>query len=293
MNKYINDFLDYLKYERKLSKNTIDSTYYNLKIYVDFIKEDKILKAKQSDIIEFINDSKNKNKSVLTILHYITVLKAFYNYLYQENIINKNPTINILKPKTPKKLPNYLTIEEVSRLLNVNLIKPYDYRDKAMIELAYATGVRVSELTSLKLSNIDMTNSFIRVMGKGSKERIIPFGDIAEKYLKIYLEKYRDLILKNKDSDYLFINYKGEKISRQSFFKFIKKQAKIAGIKKEISPHILRHSVATHLLNNGADLKIIQELLGHSDLSTTEIYAHLINDKVKKDYEEFHPHSQY
>ena len=288
---YINDFIDYLKYERKLSPNTIKSYEYNLKQYNNFLKNKNITKINGNDLTNFIKSERNKSKNILTITHHISILCSFYNYLFQENIINTNPATNLIKPKTPKKLPNYLTIEEVDKLLDVKLDKPFDYRYKAMIELAYATGIRVSELISLKLSNIDLENCFIRVMGKGSKERIVPFGDIAYKYLKLYINNYRMKILKDKDSEYLFINYKGQMISRQSFFKFIKNQALKAGIKKNISPHILRHSFATHLLNNGADLKIIQELLGHSDLSTTEIYAHLANEKIKKDYEEYHPHS--
>ena len=190
-----------------------------------------------------------------------------------------------------KKLPNYLTIEEVDKLLDIKLDNPFDYRNKAMIELSYATGLRVSELVTLKLVNIDLENTIVKILGKGSKERIVPFNDIALKYLKLYLDNYRQEILKNKDSEYVFVNYQGGSLSRQSYFKFIKNEAQKKGIKKNISPHVLRHSFATHLLNNGADLRIIQELLGHSDLKTTEIYAHLANEKIKKDYEIYHPHS--
>ena len=211
--------------------------------------------------------------------------------MINENIVKTNPCINIISPKLAKKLPNYLTEEEVDKLLNIPLKTAYDYRNKAMLELLYATGIRVSELINLKFVNLELQDDFIRVMGKGSKERIIPISNISKKYLIEYIEIYRKTLLKNKDSEYLFINNQGNVISRVGFFKIIKKLCLENNISKNVSPHILRHSFATHLLAHGADLRVIQELLGHSDISTTQIYAHLINDKLKKDYEEFHPHS--
>ena len=211
--------------------------------------------------------------------------------MLNENIISSNPCTNISSPKIPKKLPNYLTEEEVDRLLNITLKTPYDYRNKAMLETLYATGLRITELCNLKISDIDLNNCFLRVVGKGKKERIVPLTDLAIKYLNIYVKNYRNEILKEKDSEYLFISNIQKNISRQGFFKIIKSQMKIADIKKNVSPHVLRHSFATHLLKHGADLRIIQELLGHEDIQTTQIYAHLVNEKLKKDYE-YHPRNK-
>jgi len=208
-----------------------------------------------------------------------------------ENIIKDNPCGNIVSPKVSKKLPVYLTEEEVNRLLDVKLLTPYDYRNKAMLELLYATGLRISELCNLKLTDLDVHNCFVRVFGKGKKERIVPVTDLALKYLIKYVTEYRNIILKNKVSDYLFISNSLTNISRQGFFKIIKKECQRAGINKNVSPHVLRHSFATHLLKHGADLRIIQELLGHEDISTTQIYAHLVNEKLKDDYQ-YHPRNK-
>ena len=274
----IEKYIDYLKYEKKLSENTINSYKNDLDCFKDFFKKD-LTKINLDDMHKYL-DHLN-----------ITVINSFYSFLINENIIATNPCTNIISPKLAKKLPNYLTEEEVDKLLNIPLKTAYDYRNKAMLELLYATGIRVSELINLKFVNLELQDDFIRVMGKGSKERIIPMSNISKKYLIEYIEIYRKTLLKSKDSEYLFINNQGNVISRVGFFKIIKKLCLENNISKNVSPHILRHSFATHLLAHGADLRVIQELLGHSDISTTQIYAHLINDKLKKDYEEFHPHS--
>ena len=203
-------------------------------------------------------------------------------------IIKNNPCSGIRLPKLEKKLPNYLTIEEIDKLLDIKLIKPIDYRNKAMLEVLFATGTRISELINLTLNQIDYNECIIRVLGKGKKDRIIPIGNTAMEYLKLYINEYRGFILKTKNSEYVFINKNGTKISRQGFFKILKKLVKEAGIEKDVSPHTLRHSFATYLLNNGADLRIIQELRGHENLVTTEIYSHLSNKKIEEDYQH-HP----
>ncbi len=291
MNKTILDnYIDYLNYERVLSKATISSYLNDIKIFTEFTNNKDYKKINHQDIESFIEHLYKEKKSILTIIHYISIINLFYKFLESEKIITENPCNKISIPHKPKTLPKYLTVEEVNKLLDIELNNAFNYRDKAMLELMYATGIRVSELLNLKYYEIDLNEAIIRIMGKGNKERIVPFGDVALKYIKIYIENYRKKILKNKNSEYLFINYQGNKLSRQSFFKLIKNLGIKKGITKNISPHILRHSFATHLINNGADLKIIQELLGHSDLSTTEIYAHLVNEKIKKDYEK-HPHS--
>ena len=192
-------------------------------------------------------------------------------------------------PKTKKSLPKVLTIEEVDKLLDITLKDAYSYRNKAMLELMYATGLRVSELVNLKIHDIDFINETVRTMGKGNKERIIPMGEIAIHYLKLYLEIYRSQLLKKDYTDDLLLNNHGKCMTRQGFFKILKKLAKEKDIKTSFSPHTLRHSFATHLLENGADLRSIQELLGHSSISTTGIYTHVSNEELKENYK-YHPH---
>ncbi|HAB67016.1 MAG TPA: site-specific tyrosine recombinase XerD [Firmicutes bacterium] len=287
-NTYITKYMDYLEYERKLSTNTIKSYYNDLKSFDIFFKGN-ILYLTYSDIEKYLSTLDTTNSR--TVSHNLTVIKTFYNFLIEENIIKENPCTLISPPKLTKKLPVYLTEEEIDKLLDIKTITPYDYRNKAMLELLYATGLRISELCNLKLNDIDINNCFVRVYGKGSKERIVPISDIALKHLIIYLEKYRNIILKEKNSDYIFISNSLTNISRQGFFKILKKECLRSGITKNVSPHVLRHSFATHLLKHGADLRIIQELLGHEDISTTQIYSHLVNEKLKQDYE-YHPRSK-
>ncbi len=284
-NEYINKYLDYLKYERKLSNNTYESYRYNLEKFSDFFKGKNLLKLETDEIRDFLYDD---NVTAKTRAHYLTVINSFYNFLFENDLILKTPTSTIKLPKLEKKLPEFLTIEEVDKLLNINPMKPTDYRNVAMLETLYATGLRVSELVGLEISNIDFDECTIRVFGKGSKERIVPMNDSAKNALRIYIDEYRDFLLKDKSSSYVFINNLGTKITRQGFFKILKKICRENGIDKHVSPHTLRHSFATHLLNNGADLRVIQELLGHSNITTTEIYSHVSNQKVHSDYE-FHP----
>lgn len=286
--EYIDKYLKYLEFERKLSSNTIKSYFNDLKNFDLFFKG-KLNNLVYEDMRKYIDSLQDKDSR--TISHYITVINSFYTFLVNDGYITENPCANLAAPKLPKKLPNYLTEDEIEKLLNINLITPYDYRNKAMMELLYATGLRITELCNLKIVDIDINNCFIRVMGKGKKERIVPVTDLALKYLTIYVTEYRNIILKDKISDYLFISNSLTNISRQGFFKIIKKECKRAGIIKNVSPHVLRHSFATHLLKHGADLRIIQELLGHEDISTTQIYAHLVNEKIKDDYE-CHPRNK-
>lgn len=287
--KLINDYLDYIKYERKLSDNTYLSYQQNLELFIlSFPEEKNILSITQEDVRSFIQSI---DKSAKTKAHYLTVLNAFYLFNISNNTIKNNPCEGIKMPKREQTLPEYLTIEEIDKLLDIRLTKPLDYRNKAMLELLYATGLRISELISLKFNQIDFDECIIRVMGKGKKERIVPMNNTAMEYLKLYLQEYRHFILKTKTSDYLFINKNGGAISRVGFFKILKQLCTDAGITKNVSPHTLRHSFATHLLNNGADLRIIQELLGHENLSTTEIYSHLGSKKLESDYQN-HPRAK-
>jgi len=285
--KYVNKFIDYLKYEKKLSDNTVSSYYNDLKTLYNY--NSKYYLFKENDIYKYIEYLSYLDNNSLN--HNLSVLNSFYTFLVNDNIIKNNPCSNIDRVKILKKLPNFLTEEEIDKLLDIKLVKPNDYRNKAILEVMYATGMRVSELVNLKVFDISFDDCYIRVLGKGRKERIVPLGNTALKYLKIYIEEKRNYLLKKKDSEYVFISSYGTKITRQAIFKFIKEQAKLKGIDKEISPHSIRHSFASCLLKNGANIRVIQELLGHSDLQTTEIYTHLINEKIKKDYEEYHPRS--
>lgn len=278
-------FLEYLKYERRLSENTIDSYGENLKLLSDTTKK-SLITLKNEDIRSFMI---NSDATPRTKAHYLTVFNAFYNYLIFCEKLDKNPCDGIKGPKLEKKLPSYLTTSEIDKLFNIRLLKPIDYRNKAMLETLYATGTRISELINLELNQINFDERIIRVTGKGKKDRIIPLADSASDALQEYINNYRDYLVK-KETNYVFLNKDGNRISRQGFFKILKSLCQSAGINKEISPHTLRHSFATNLLNNGADLRVIQELLGHENLETTEIYSHLSNKKIEDDYNN-HPHA--
>lgn len=283
----IRDFLDYLLIDLKYSQNTIDTYKYTLEEFYEFLKKD-LKKVTENDINKY-KEYLNKKDSAKTINHHLNVLTSFYNFLLIEEAILTSPLENIDKLKVKKSLPKVLSKEEINQLLDVDLINKYSYRDKAMIELMYSSGLRISELVNIKMYDIDLDMGTIRIMGKGSKERIVPVGEIAIQYLKLYINEYRSLLNK-KNSDYLFLNNRGTGISRQSFFKTIQSLAIKKNIKIKFTPHTLRHSFATHMLENGADLRSIQELLGHSDISTTQIYTHVSNNVKKENYIKYHPH---
>lgn len=282
--RLINNFKNYLELERNYSNNTSLSYVKDVALFSDFIKKDLLLVDKK-DIEKYI---RSLNKSSKTISHIISSLKSFYNYYMRMGNIKSNPIDEIDRPKIEKKIPEFLTLDEVSNLLNFEVNNEFEARNKAILELLYSSGLRISELTSLELSNIDLDECLVRVMGKGSKERIVPLGDYAIDALKEYIYFYRPMLNKN-NSSYVFLNNRGGVLSRQFIFKVIKEECIKKGIRKNVSPHTLRHTFATHLLKNGADLRIIQELLGHENLSTTQIYTHLTNDKLKHDYEDYFP----
>lgn len=282
------DFLEYLKYERRVSVNTVDSYGENLLLLKNYTNK-YLISLKKEDIKDFLD---NVEATPRTKAHYLTVFNSFYKYLVFMDKIKSNPCDGIKAPKLEKKLPTYLTNEEIAKLFNIRLTKPVDYRNKAILEVMYATGARISEVINLELNQIDFEECIIRVVGKGKKERIIPLDDVAIDALDNYINNYRPFLIKNETCNYVFLNKNGEKISRQMIFKILKNLANKAGITKEISPHTLRHSFASNLLNNGADLRVIQELLGHENLETTEIYSHLQNKKIKDDYNN-HPHAHF
>ena len=282
---YINDFLLYLEMDLNYSKNTINTYLNNLNQLNLFIKKD-LLNINNNDIEKFINSLNIDQRS---IKNYLSSYKSFYNYYIKIGKINENPIDKIDSPKCISKLPTYLTIDEINKFLDIEIKDEFSARNKSLLELLYATGLRISELISLEFKNIDLNECIVRVMGKGSKERIIPLSDIAIKYLKIYVKEYRQKLVKNEINNYVYLNNHGKKLTRQGVFKIIKKQKEITNIDKDISPHTLRHSIATHMLENGADLRIIQEFLGHENISTTQIYTHLSNNKLKSDYIKYFP----
>ena len=285
MNENLENYRNYLKYERAYSDNTVGAYMNDLNKYEEFLKKD-ILESDTEELEKYLKYIKNLEST--TVAHKITSIKSYFNYNIKRGIVSVNPADKVSRPKLTKHLPEYLTEEEVGKLLDVEVRSPYDYRNKTILELLYSSGIRISELVNIKTPNYDSEECLIRIMGKGSKERIVPLGDYAVNIMNDYMNNYRPLINK-KHTDYVFINNRGDKISRQFIFKVIKKEALKKGIKKDISPHTLRHTFATHLLKNGADLRIIQELLGHENISTTQIYTHVTNNKLKSDYETYFP----
>lgn len=289
------NFINYCEYEKGLSLNTRKSYQYELNRYLTYLKEEKnittIEAIAQTDIEDFLKYCSKKQENPKTIAHKLTTIHNFHQYLEKEHQTKTCPTESIDRPKTKKTLPTCLSLEEVEKLLAIELKTPFDYRNKAMLELMYGGGLRVSELINLTIYDIDFDNAIIRIKGKGSKERMVPLGETASYYLQLYLNQ-RQSLSKNKSCEMLFLNARGAGISRQGFFKSLKQLLRSKGLNDTISPHSLRHSFATHLLEGGADLRSIQLLLGHSDISTTKIYTHITNDKIKADYLENHPRAK-
>lgn len=289
---YIDDFLDYLLIDKKYSQNTIVSYQRDLEKFYLFNQERniqlrKISKETMRDYLKYLKSCDMNDRS---ISRNISCIRTFYKFLLTERVVTNNPSEFIELPKLKKTLPQVLSLEEVETLLDIQVVDAYSARNKAMLELMYATGLRVSELISLKVTDVDLDEAILRTMGKGSKERVVPIGDYALKALDEYIYGYRMTLMKGKVCDALFLNNHGRGMTRQGFFKIIKKLAREKNIQTEFSPHTLRHSFATHLLDSGADLRSIQELLGHSDISTTQIYTHVSNQLLKDNYQN-HPHA--
>lgn len=287
----IDDFLNYCIFEKGLSDKTRESYQNDLLVYSDFLKGkgiDDVCLIKSSHIKEFLKARSSEETS--TIAHNLTVIKNFHSYLLKENIVRGNEAEFIERPKLKKALPKTLSVTDVDKLLDIELKTPFDYRNKAMLELMYGCGLRVSELVALEINDIDMTNCLIRIVGKGNKEREIPIGEYSIYYLMEYL-KVREKLLKKKSCTKLFLNNHGNGMTRQGFFKNLKVILREKGLNESVSPHTLRHSFATHLINRGADLRSIQEMLGHADISTTKIYTRISDEKVLDDYDKYHPRS--
>ncbi len=293
MDKLLDEFISFLEVEKGLAKNTIQSYRMDLNKYLNFLTGKKIKnisKTTKTNIISFLLFLQKKGMASSTISRNLASIRAFYQYLAREGYVRKNPTIDLDSPKPEKKLPHVLTVCEVERLLaQPNCSELLGQRDKAMLELLYATGIRVSEMVNLDKDYVNINMGFIKCVGKGSKERIIPVGSIALKNLEIYLKKVRGKLVKNPKEKAFFLNHHGKRLTRQGFWKILKGYAQKANINKKITPHTLRHSFATHLLENGADLRSVQELLGHADISTTQVYTHLTKKRIKEIYNKTHP----
>lgn len=293
MDKLIEEYLSYLLVEKGLAENTLESYHRDLrkfKVYLEGRNELDITKVSRQAIIQYLWELGKKGMATTSISRNLAAIKSFFNFLLQERYIEKNPTANLESPRLEKQLPQILSIEEVDRLLEQpDCATPTGLRDKAMLEVLYATGLRVSELTSLNINDVNLDLAFLRCWGKGQKERIVPLGKFAVENITAYLEKGRNKLCKDSENVALFINFYGKRITRQGFWKIIKKYSRQAGLKKDITPHTLRHSFATHLLENGADLRSVQEMLGHADISTTQIYTHITKSRLKQVYDRTHP----
>ena len=292
MEKTLDGFITYLHNVKKKSENTVLSYNRDLTKFIKYLRTNKITsldKVEEKDLEKYIKELNDNGFKSATVSRNIASLKAFFHYLNNEGILSNDPTKSLKSPKIEKKIPEILTTDEVFALLEQpSGDSPKEIRDKAMLELLYATGIRVSELINLEVSDVNLKTSSI-LCRDGSKSRTIPYGKKAKDALTRYLEGAREAIVDNKESTILFANCSGQKMSRQGFWKLIKHYAKKAGIESDITPHTLRHSFAAHLVENGADLRSVQEMLGHSDISTTQIYANMSHSHIREVYNRAHP----
>lgn len=293
MDTIIEEYLKFIQLEKGLSSNTIGAYRRDLKKYNTFLELQKIShidfidRASIQQCLGYLHDNGASAKS---LARFISTIRSFHQFALREKYAAKDPTVLIETPKYDRKLPDVLKINEVLALLETpNLAKINGYRDRTMLELLYATGMRVSELIQIELEDVNLIMGFVKVFGKGNKERIVPLGDTVIEYLKTYIETIRPQLLKKTVTNTLFLNMHGKPLSRQAIWKMIKQNAIKANITKSLTPHTLRHSFATHLLENGADLRAVQEMLGHSDISTTQLYTHVSKSQIRKMYNEFHP----
>ena len=295
LDKSIKDFKSYLKIERSLSINSVDAYIRDIFKFSEYIKTKNIsvLKTNLEDIRGFIKEINKIGISARSQARFISSIKSFFKFLLIEGYISNSPAELLSSPKVGVKIPTVLSIDEVNKLIkSIDLSSKHGERNRAIIETIYACGLRVTELINLKISNIFFKDNFLKIIGKGNKERLCPIANKTLSYLKIYIDEIRNhSIIREKDSDIVFLNNRGSKLSRVMIFLLLKKYAEIAGIKKNISPHTLRHSFATHLIDGGADLRAIQEMLGHQSITTTEIYTHLDKEYLRSNIISYHPRS--
>jgi integrase/recombinase XerD len=286
------DFLHHLTVERGLAKNTLLAYGLDLRKFCRFLngKGGDPRQVRQGEINEFARALSRQGLSPKSIARTLNAVRMFYRYLVTEKIVDEDPTAAIRAPRTWKSLPRFLTLEEVDHLLAApDPAQPLGLRDAAMVELLYATGLRVSELVSLRLRDLNLDVGYLTCVGKGKKERLVPMGRAAIKRLRSYLDPARPVLLKGKSALAIFVNSRGRAMTRQGFWKILKKYGRTIGLRGKLSPHVLRHSFATHLLERGADLRSVQVMLGHADISTTQIYTHINRERLKKIYKDFHP----
>ncbi len=286
----IEPYINYITLERQLSKNSIEGYKEDLTDFFSFVNK-KFKDIGRDDITKYImNISKKLNAK--SVNRHIVSIRNYFKYLSKNNYINENPCDDIVGLKMPKTVPHVLSEDDMEKLLDIEVKDAISSRNKAMLELMYSSGLRVSELLNLEINNIDFSMNIVKCFGKGSKERIVPLSDYATSALSEYINIYRNSLLKNKTSDILFLNSRGSILSRQGFFKILKNLAIEKGINKDISPHTIRHSFATHLIDHGADLRSVQTMLGHENIKTTQIYTHISNNYKKEKYEETHPRNK-
>ncbi len=289
----LNNFIDYLNDERELSKNTLESYKRDINQFYDYLNEMQISDLKdisKTTIITYLLYLQKKGRATATISRSLASIRSFSQFLMNNKYISKDPTLNLESPKSEKKLPNVLTLKEVELLLaQPDSISQKGIRDKAMLELLYATGIRVSELVALNWESLNLDMGYLKCNGNNCRERIIPIGSMAKNAIDNYINNCRKALIKNDDEQSLFVNYHGTRLTRQGFWKIIKTYTQKAKINKKITPHTLRHSFATHLIQNGADLRSVQEMLGHSDISTTQVYTLITSNKMKDVYNKSHP----
>jgi integrase/recombinase XerD len=293
MERWIDSYMNYIAVEKGLSRNTLDSYSGDLVRYANFLGGlgiTEIGKTSKTEVMAYLLSLWKQGLSAKTVARSVSVLRGFYRWLADEGVLRGNPLEDMESPRTTRSLPEVLSLDEVESLLNQpNPSNPIGMRDKAMLELLYATGLRVSEFVHLVLNNVNLEAGYLIVLGKGGKQRVVPMGQEALDWLRRYLEESRKRLLANRQSTLVFVSQWGKGMSRQGFWKIIKKYALMAGIRKNISPHTLRHSFASHLLEGGADLRSIQSLLGHVDISTTQIYTHVTRERLKKVHARYHP----
>lgn len=287
-------FLDFLSVEKGLSSNTVFSYSRDIQKLYQFFQKEKLswLKAGEEDLVRFIHHQSRAGLSPRSMARVISSMKSFYRFLVLDGIFKKNPAVNLSSPKTWLALPKFLTVKQVETLLKQpDEESVHGIRDKAMLELLYATGLRASELITLKTNDLNLEDGFLLCLGKGGKERLVPVGGSAVKAIRQYLDDARPKLLK-RPSEFLFVTQRGGAFTRQGFWKLLKGYAQKAGLDSKISPHILRHSFATHLLERGADLRSVQLMLGHSQITTTQVYTHVSRKRLRRAYDKFHPRAK-
>jgi integrase/recombinase XerD len=293
MEQRLDQFLHYLIVEKGLSKNTIEAYHHGLTRFLNHLREkgiQEIREVKKFHIRGFLLVLRRKNLSTKTIVRNLVAVRTFFRFLIQEGILEANPVEELESPKVEKTLPEILSLKEIEQILEQpDPQTPLGIRDRAMLEMLYGTGMRVSELTHLPTHQVNLEGGYVLLYGKGSKERVVPLGSEAMKWVAVYLRGARGILAKGKESSCLFINRSGRGMSRQGFWKNLKDYARRAGLRKRITPHLLRHSFASHLLERGADLRSVQMMLGHVDISTTQIYTHVTGERLKKIHKQYHP----